>query len=198
MNLQEIVSFHAEKLQSVDSLANADWSKVKFELGETPNDVYGFFQSRANYTKVGRKKKFNGFDANFVPKIVINEKIFEKFPNIATDVIIPHEMGHACQWFANREPGHDQFFDWVMRKLNTQQGATFDHNEYGLSDMDALRINMLTGKQEKVMIEHIETGRKLVMTMNKWTRMLTNNRITHDKILLTRQNCRVIHRSSEF
>lgn len=181
---------------AVPATGEFDWSAIPFYLDDTPNNVYGFCELRTRSIGTGKRKKFLGYSEGHTPSIVINRKIYEKFPNIANEVIIPHEMGHVAQWIANRQPGHDQFFDWVMRKMGVQEGATFNHDEYGLSEEDRMRLNMMTGKQEKVIIQHLESGEKFTITQNMWTRMIRTNRRTKNGLILTRSNCRVIASSS--
>lgn len=173
-----------------------DWSEIDFEVGETPNNVYGYFQATAEFTKSGKGKKFKQYVKTIRPKIVINSGIMEKFPAIIHEVIMPHEMGHAVQYFHDRQGAHDQFFDWVMRKMDVQQGATFDPENYGLSEADRNRLNLLTGKQEKVLIEHILSGQRFVITANMWTRMISSPRRTKSGLILDRSNCQVVQSSS--
>lgn len=172
-----------------------DWAEIDFEVGETPNNVYGYFQASAVFTKSGKGKQFKQYVKTVRPKIVINSGIIEKFPAIIHEVIMPHEMGHAVQYFHDRQGAHDQFFDWVMRKMDVQQGATFDPENYGLSEADRNRLNLLTGKQEKVLIEH-ESGERFVITANMWTRMITAPRRSKSGLILNRGNCKVVQSSS--
>lgn len=170
-----------------------DWDSIPFHLDETKNGIFGFCSLRVLRSS-GRKKQFKGY-LDGIPSITINRGIYELFPNIANEVIIPHEMGHVAQWITNRQPGHDQFFDWTMRKMNVQEGATFDHDSYGMTEQDRLKLNLLTGKQKKLIIEHVETGEKFTITNNMWTRMIHTPRRTAKGLILRRDNCRVVDSS---
>lgn len=164
-----------------------NWNTVQFFLDETPNNVFGFCNARV----LKKGKKFSSYVSGAVPTITINRAILEKFPSIANEVIIPHEMGHVAQWAKNREMGHDQFFDWTMRKMGVQEGAFFDAEGYQLSANDREKLNLLTGKQKKVVIQH-EDGERFTITANMWTRMITTPRRSKSGKIITRQNCRVV------
>lgn len=188
----EIMQEFATRLEP--HLGASDWSQIDVFLDETPNGVYGFCTCdiRRKFSTRG-KGKFVGV-SDKPASITLNRKIYEQFPTIALSVILPHEMGHVVQWMEKREPGHDQFFDWVMRKMGVQEGATIDPSEYGLSHDDTQRLNMLTGKQEKVRIQH-ESGSTYVVTRNLWTRMITNHRITNTGLILNHKTCKIIETS---
>lgn len=192
MILAPVVEQYATRISQ--PIGDFDWTEIDFAVGDTPNNVYGFFQATVEFTKTGKVKKFKQYSKSVRPKIIINAGIVEKFPSIVTDVILPHEMGHAVQYFHNRQGAHDQFFDWVMRKMDVQQGATFDPENYGLSENDRNRLNLLTGLQKKVLIEHT-SGQRFVITANMWTRMITTARRSKSGLVLNRSNCHIIETS---